>query len=89
MSGRAWRSPPHTGKRLRVLDGVIISVEEVDDSFVAQWGPQVFFRFRQWVDAYHPEDAAIMFSDNPISDEILELYRVNTERFVAAQTAEG
>lgn len=81
---------PVTGEfRLRLIDGVIISVELWTDSFVSQWGPQVFEVFVRWVEANHPEEAAIMFSENPIDDEILELYRVNTERFVAAQTADG
>jgi hypothetical protein len=56
-----------------------------DENFRSQWIPQSFEVFAGWVNTHHPEDALIMFDrDRDVDPEILELYRVNTARFVEA-----
>lgn len=53
--------------------------------FIERWGP-VFGTFANWVEANHPDDADVMFNFSvDVNDEILDLYRVNTERFAEAQ----
>lgn len=78
---------PVTGTYVvRVVDGNMRGVDEHQDSFTSQWGPNVFDVFASWVEANHPGDAEIMFNFAIDTNEnILELYRTNTERFVAAQ----
>ncbi len=73
---------------VRFSENGIIDVSPGTD-FLAQWGPQVFEVFLDWVTENHPDDAAIMFDfrvdTNP---EILSLYEINTARFVEAQQTE-
>ncbi len=66
-------------------DGITGIVDE-SDSFISQWSPMVFEVFANWVAANHPEDAEIMFDFSvDANQQILDLYEVNTERFVEAQ----
>jgi hypothetical protein len=52
----------------------------VDDWLARGWGP-----FRAWVEENYPEDLEVMTADDVLSAEALELYEINTERFVTAQ----
>ena len=62
----------------------IVSVADEYDSFIRQWSPMVFEVFADWVATNHPADAEVMFDFQvDVNSEILELYEVNTERFVA------
>lgn len=71
---------------MRIVDGSVRGVDQHEDSFGSQWGPKVFEVFASWVEANHAADAEIMFNFAfDTNDNILELYRTNTERFVAAQ----
>jgi hypothetical protein len=54
-------------------------------SFARTWGDQVFKVFETWVLEHHPEDAAVMFADVDVNQEILDLYAVNTARFAEAE----
>ncbi len=55
------------------------------ENFLSQWSPLVFGPFSSWVGTNHPDEAQTMFgTPGDVTPEILELYRVNTERFVNA-----
>jgi hypothetical protein len=65
-------------------DGITDFIDK-DENFRSQWIPQSFEVFAGWVDTHHPADAAIMFDrDRDLDPEMLELYRINTARFVEA-----
>jgi hypothetical protein len=71
---------------LTVGDDGISGIVDESDSFISQWSPMVFEVFANWVAANHPEDAEIMFDFSvDANQQILDLYEVNTERFVEAQ----
>ena len=62
---------PISGNFLVVFndDGITNVIEELN-SFRSQWTPQVFKVFANWVEANHPDDAAIMFeADTDINQE--------------------
>lgn len=60
-------------------------IRSIDTStFGRTWGDQVFKVFESWVLEHHPDDAAVMFSDVDVNQEILDLYEVNTARFAEA-----
>ncbi len=61
-----------------------ITFVDSDDFFDSQWAP-AFRAFADWVRQNHPDDARVMWGVRLLDDEITELFRVNTERFVAAQ----
>jgi hypothetical protein len=64
----------------------ITEVVDKDDSFANQWLPMVFEVFADWVNANHPDDAEVIFNfEADVNSEILNLYEVNTDRFVEAQ----
>ncbi|MDH3300252.1 MAG: hypothetical protein OES24_07070 [Acidimicrobiia bacterium] len=93
-AGNAWSEvlgvEPVTGIFIvRFGENGIIEVEDQVDNFLAQWGPQVFEVFFDWVTENHPDDAAIMFDFSvDTNPEILSLYELNTARFVEAQQTE-
>ncbi len=65
----------------------IIAVETDGDSFL--WSPKVFEKFATWVAENHPDEAAIMFDLKVEMDqEILDLYEINTVRFVESLQGE-
>jgi hypothetical protein len=66
----------------------ITNIIEQRESFVRQWLPDVFDTFSRWVSTYHPEDAPIMWNDSELTQEGLELFRINTARFVEAYPSE-
>jgi hypothetical protein len=66
-------------------DGYLTSTTE---TFGSGWYPQVFRHFAAWVQQNHPDDAKVMWADTDVNAEILDLFEINTERFVAAQLAE-
>jgi hypothetical protein len=57
----------------------------VSDSFMDQWLARGWEPFRDWVEENHPDDLEVMLADGQVNTEILELYRINTERYVDAQ----
>jgi hypothetical protein len=59
-------------------------VDDKNDSFQDQWGPRVFDVFGGWVETNHPDDAEVMFGDDQVNQEILDLFELNTARFVDA-----
>jgi hypothetical protein len=64
----------------------ITYVTEKNESFSSQWHPLVFDIFADWVATNHPADAEVMFEFwVDVNPEILDLYAVNTRRFVEAQ----
>ena len=65
-------------------DGITY-VTEKHESFFSKWHPLVFEIFADWVVANHPDDADVMFDLVDVNPEILDLYAVNTRRFVDAQ----
>ena len=66
--------------------GIIYVTSAGLPSFREQWVPQVFNVFAGWVGRNHPDDANIMWnSSEDVTPEILDLFRVNTDRFVEAQ----
>ena len=64
----------------------ITEVIDKDESFTSQWLPLAFDVFADWVETNHPADAAVMWTDDDVSPEVLELFALNTERFVQAQS---
>lgn len=61
-------------------------IVDKDESFLGQWTTMVFDLFVDWVVANHPDDADMMFDFSiELNPEILDLYEINTERFVQAQ----
>lgn len=72
---------------VRFSEDGIIAVEEDSNSFIVGWSPQVFEKFVQWVKEFHPDDAAIMWAEVDLNQEILDLFELNTARFVEAQQA--
>jgi hypothetical protein len=73
---------------MEIGPGGITEITEKDESFVRQWSPLVLEVFNDWVETNHPADAAVMWGeDDPdVSPEILDLFALNTERFVQAQS---
>ncbi len=70
---------------VRSGDDGILTVEDQSRSFSSQWLPMVYFVFEEWVQTNHPEDAQLMFNFGvDLNPEILDMYRLNTERFVEA-----
>jgi hypothetical protein len=69
---------------MEVGEDGITEIAEKDESFTSQWLPLAFDVFAIWVWANHPADAAVMFTDGDVNPEILDLYEINTERFVEA-----
>ncbi len=67
-------------------DGGITAIVDKDDSFANRWLQLVFEPFSIWVTANHPADAMTMWSESDVNPEILELFRINTARFVQAHT---
>jgi hypothetical protein len=65
-------------------DEGITAVIDKDENFRSQWIPLSFEVFAGWVETHHPEDAVIMFGDDDVNQQILDRYRINTDRFVAA-----
>jgi hypothetical protein len=64
----------------------ITEVIDKDGSFEDQWVARVFEVFADWVSTNHPDDAEVMFDfEVDVNPEILNLYEVNTDRFVRAQ----
>ncbi|HEX5671779.1 MAG TPA: hypothetical protein VFY46_03560 [Acidimicrobiia bacterium] len=64
----------------------ITAMVDKDEGFARRWGEVSFLVFADWVERNHPSDAAVMWSDSDINQEILDLFEVNTARFVAEQT---
>jgi len=75
---------PVVGRFLvQVSDQKVTTISETGDPFSDQWLSFVFPSFFNWVTANHPDDAATMFeTDSGLTEEILELYELNTIRFV-------
>ena len=71
---------------MNISESGITDIVEKRESFRNQWLPQVYDIFNKWVVDNHPADARIMWSESDITPEILELFEINTERFVEAQT---
>lgn len=71
--------------RVDIGDNGILTITDRASMFSRQWAPNVFGVFESWVRANHPDDV-VMFTGQEVDSEILSLYEVNTERFVAAQT---
>lgn len=67
-------------------DRGITAIVDKDNSFADRWLPLMFEPFSIWVTANHPADAMIMWSESDVNPEILELFRINTARFVQAHT---
>ncbi len=66
-------------------DTGITAVIDKDENFRSQWIPESFEVFARWVGTHHPADAEIMFNREVDVDQvILDLYQINTERFVEA-----
>ena len=66
-------------------DGITRVVDK-GESFSSQWIPTVFEVFAGWVERNHPNDAEVMFDfEVDVNPEILNLYEVNTDRFVKAR----
>jgi hypothetical protein len=64
----------------------ITEVVDKGESFASQWLPMVFDVFAGWVNTNYPNDAEVMFDfEVDVNPEILNLYEVNTDRFVNAQ----
>lgn len=78
---------PVTGTFLvRFGENGITEVADKADSFFSQWSPMVFSFFADWVATNHPADADVMFDFSvEVNPEILNLYQLNTSRFVEAQ----
>jgi hypothetical protein len=65
----------------------IIAITDQGLGFGRAWGELVFDEFADWVAANHAEDASVMFDfDTDVNPDILDLYRVNTERFIRAHS---
>lgn len=77
---------PVTGTfEVEVGEAGITAITDQADSFISQWSPQVFEVFGNWVLDHHLDEGELMFDFSvDVSPEILDLYRVNTERFVEA-----
>lgn len=75
---------PVIGKFLvQFSENGITGVEDRNLVFLAWWSPQVFEKFADWVAMNHPDDATIMFDFGlETNQEILDLYELNTARFV-------
>lgn len=72
---------------VEVGESGITAITDKSGSFISQWSPQVFEVFGNWVLDFHPEGGALMFDfEVDVDPEILDLYRVNTERFVDAHS---
>lgn len=73
--------------RVSFSDDGIIRVTDTSGSFSSRWSQQAFEPFASWVQENHPDDAEVMFDfDTDVNDEILDLYEINTTRFVESQT---
>jgi hypothetical protein len=79
---------PVEGKfEMEIGEAGIIAITDQGLGFGRTWGELVFGVFADWVSANHPEDASVMFDfDTDVNPDILDLYRVNTERFIRAHT---
>jgi hypothetical protein len=92
VSGRnAWSDalriePVHGTFIMEVGEDGITAIDDKQDSFASRWSPLVFERFFTWVEVNYPADAAVMWADVDVTPEILELFEINTQRFVEAQT---
>lgn len=77
---------PVTGTfEVEVGEAGITAITDQSGSFMSQWSPQVFEVFGNWVLDHHLDEGELMFDfEVDIDPEILDLYRVNTERFVEA-----
>jgi hypothetical protein len=71
---------------MEVGEDGITAIDDKQDSFASRWSPLVFERFFRWVEANYPADAAVMWADVDVTPEILDLFEINTQRFVEAQT---
>lgn len=61
-----------------------------DENFRSQWIPQAFEVFARWVGTHHPADGAIMFNRAlDLNQEMLDLYEINTDRFVETYPTGG
>ncbi|NNF55150.1 MAG: hypothetical protein HKN03_12000 [Acidimicrobiales bacterium] len=75
--------------RVRFSEDKIIAVEDEGQSFLSNWSPRVFEKFATWVSENHPDEAAIMFDfEVDLNQEILDLYAINTVRFVESLQGE-
>ncbi|HJR93581.1 MAG TPA: hypothetical protein VJ938_14150 [Acidimicrobiia bacterium] len=66
----------------------ITNILEKRESFRSQWLPQVYDIFNRWVLTHYPEDAPVMWNESDITPEGLELFAINTARFVASYPTE-
>ena len=71
-------------QHMEVGDTGITAIIDKDENFRSQWIPKSFEIFASWVEAHHPEDVPIMFGPDDVNQQILDLYEINTERFVEA-----
>ena len=71
---------------MNVGESGITDISEKRESFRIQWLAQVYDIFFGWVETHHPEDAPIMWNDSDVTPEVLELFEINTARFVQAET---
>lgn len=63
----------------------IVGIIDKANGFADRWGSQVFTPFAEWVQENHPSEASVMFAfENDVTPQILDLYEVNTQRFVEA-----
>ncbi|MGH8951542.1 MAG: hypothetical protein ACRDX9_08955 [Acidimicrobiia bacterium] len=70
---------------VEVAESGITAIVDKDENFRSQWLPRAFEVFGAWVGTHHPADAAIMFNrEVDLNQEILQLYEINTARFVEA-----
>lgn len=70
--------------QVEVGDTGITAIIDKDENFRSQWIPRSFEVFANWVETHHPEDVLIMFGPDDLNPQILDLYEINTERFVEA-----
>lgn len=70
---------------VRASENGVVLTRDKANRFSALWARNVFEVFAEWVDENQPDDARIMFDfGTDVNPEILELYEVNTARFVEA-----
>lgn len=73
---------------MEIGESAIRDIREQRESFRSQWLPQVHDVFNRWVETHYPADAPIMWNDSDITPEGLELFEINTARFVEAYPTE-